>query len=216
MKDFVSKNAVVLSLVPAIAAVVLAVIVAILFARVSGLEDDIASLRADTERIESGAAIFAGQITAFQEQLTELAPTVGAALDEAVAELDTFAGSTLEFQVPIDETVPISTDIVLDRTISLPIQTSLPINETIDTTITIAGPFGVDVPIDVTVPVVLDLPIDLTLDLPINETLAIDTEIPVQLTLPISVDVADTGLATLASALRQGLIGFKEVIDGLG
>lgn len=216
MKDFLSRN--IVAVLGAVAVVVVGLVVAVvmLLGRVATSADDIAALRTDLDRVESGTAVFASQITAFQAQLAELAPTVGSALDEAIVELESFQASTLEFEVAIDEVIPIDAEIVFERTLTVPIQTALPINETIDTTITIAGPFGIDVPVDVTVPVNLNVPIDLDLDFPINERVPIQTEVPVQLTVPITVDVAGTELATLADSLRQGLIGFKQVIDGLG
>lgn len=216
MKDFLNRN--IVALAGGLAAVVigLLVVVAILLGRTAAHADELAALRADLERVESGTAVFAGQITAFQGQLAELAPTVRAALDEAIAELEAFQTSTLDFAVAIDEVIPIDSEILFERTLTVPIQTSLPIDETIATTITIAGPFGIDIPVDVTVPVNLTVPIDLDLDFPVSERVPIQSEVPVQLSVPITVEVAETELATLAGSLRQGLIGFREVIDGLG
>ncbi len=201
----------------------LAVLAAMLFGRVSSLEDDnaalgdeVAALRTDLDRVEGGAALFASQVTGFQNELSGLAPTVSGALDEAVVGLDDFQSSSLEFEVPINEVVPIDVDVVLDRVITVPVNTSIPINETIETTITIQGPFGIDIPLDVTVPIDVTVPVDLTLDFPINETVPIATEVPVNLSVPIQIDIAGTELARLAESLRLGLIGFKEVVEGLG
>ena len=106
---------------------------------------DLAALQKDFNQVQGGVAIFTAQVTAFQEQLAALAPSVAAAIDDAVAGLDAFATSTLEFQVPIDEEIPINTVIEFDRMITVPIQTSIPIDETVETTITVDGPFGVDI-----------------------------------------------------------------------
>jgi EmrB/QacA subfamily drug resistance transporter len=198
-----------------VAVVGLGILVAVLLGRVSSLEDENAALREDFTRVEGGAAILSSQLTGFQNQLTELAPTVGGALDEAIAGLETFRDSTLEVEVPINETVPIDVEVVLDRVIEVPVNTEIPISQTFDTTITVEGPFGVEIPVDVSVPIDVVVPVDLDLEFPINETVPIATEIPVNLTVPIRIDIADTELATLADSLRQGLIGFQEVIEGL-
>jgi EmrB/QacA subfamily drug resistance transporter len=169
----------------------------------------------DMTRVESGAAIYAAQITAFQEQLGSLGPTIDSALGDAVAGIDEFANSTITFNVNINETVPISADVVLNRTIAVPINTTIPIDEKFDTTITINGPFGIDIPLNITVPIQLDLPIDLTVDIPVNETIPIDTEVPVNLDVPIEIDISQTELATLAESLSQGLEAFRQMAADL-
>ena len=115
----------------------------------------------DLDRVEAGAALFAGQVQGFQKQLSDLAPEVSAGLDEAIAGLESFGTSTIEFSVPIDENVQFTTDVVINKEIQVPIKTTLPINESFKTTIKIAGPFGTEIPLNVTVPVNIEVPIDL-------------------------------------------------------
>ena len=216
MKAFIVRHFAWIVAGSAAAVVLLAVSVAILFARLGGVQAELETTRGDLERVEAGAAIFASQVQAFQSELTDLAPTIGSGLDEAAAGLAQFRTSTIEFDVAIDETVPIDTQIVLDRTIEVPINTSLPIDETFNTTIVVSGPFGVDLPLDVAVPVKVDVPVDLTVAIPVNESFPISTAIPVKLDLPVRVDVAGTELAALAESLEQGLASFRGVLDGLG
>jgi len=185
------------------------VAILMLFSRLDKTEKDLA-------RVEAGSALFASQVTGFQDKLSELAPNVSAGLDEAIEGLDTFATSTIEFNVPIDQNVEFSTDVVIDRTIEVPIKTTLPINDSFETTIEINGPFGIDIPLDVTVPVDIDVPIDLKLSIPVNETIPVDANVPVNLDIPIKVEVSDTELAELTKALAAGLRSFKEVLEGLG
>jgi len=180
------------------------------------VQGELVDTRAEIEQLRGGVALFSSQATLLQGQLAELAPTVQAGLDEAVAGLVQFETATIEFNVAIDETIPIATEVVLDRTLQVPINTLLPINETIDTTIRVSGPFGIDIPLDITVPIVLDLPIDLMVAIPVNEAIPIDTAIPVNLQVPITVEVEGTELAALASSLRQGLISLRDVLAGLG
>jgi hypothetical protein len=178
-------------------------------------EQDLATTRADLERVEAGAALYASQITGFQEQLVELAPQVSAGVDEAITGLREFGDSTISFDVSIDEVIPVRTDVVIDRVVEVPIKTTIPIDESFDTTITIDTPFG-GVPVDVNVPVDVDVPVDLVIDIPINETVEIDEEFPVQLDVPIEIDVRDTELANLTDSLAAGLESLQELLTGLG
>jgi EmrB/QacA subfamily drug resistance transporter len=184
--------------------------------QLDAIQTELTDTRAEIEQLRGGVALFSSQATLLQGQLADLAPTVTAGLDEAVAGLTQFETSTILFNVPINETIPIATEVVLDRTLQVPINTILPIDQTIETRIVIDGPFGIDVPLNITVPLTLDLPIDLNVAIPINETIPIDTSIPVNLSVPIEVEVAGTELATLASSLREGLISLRDVLAGLG
>ncbi len=191
------------------------VLIVVLFAQLSSTRDDLDTTRADLERVEAGAALFASQVQGFQQQLVELEPTVSAGLDEAIAGLESFSSSSLEFDVGIDENLPINTEIVIERTFTVPIKTSIPINESFETTIEVQAPFGLTVPVDVTVPVDIDVPVDLEITLPVNETIPVEANVPVKLDVPIRVNVADTELAELADALAAGLKSFREVLSGL-
>jgi hypothetical protein len=186
------------------------------FVWIAVLMSQLHDTRRDLDRVEAGAAIFASQVKGFQDKISELAPNVSAGLDEAITGLESFGNSTVEFNVPIDQTVQFQTDVVIDREIEVPIKTTLPINESFETTIKVAGPFGIDIPLDVTVPVDIDVPIDLRVTVPIHETVPIDAKVPVKLDIPINVDVSETKLAELSKALAAGLRSFQEVLAGLG
>jgi hypothetical protein len=191
------------------------VLIVLLFAQVSAARDDLDTTRDDLARVEAGAALFASQVQGFQQQLVELEPTVSAGIDDAIAGLETFSSSTLEFDVAIDENLPIDAEIVIERTFTVPIKTSIPINESFETTIEVQGPFGLTVPVDVTVPVDIDVPVDLEITLPVNETIPVETNVPVRLDVPIRVDIAETELAALADSLAAGLESFRDVLSGL-
>lgn len=221
--NFITRNAA--AIVGGLVAVTLLTLAVslVMLARVASTQSDLEAVqaelvdtRAEIEQLRGGVALFSTQASQLQGQLAELAPTVQAGLDEAVAGLIEFETSTIIFNVPINEVIPISTEVVLDRTIDVPINMVLPIDETIDTTIRVKGPFGIDIPLDITVPIALDLPIDLAVAIPINETVPINTSIPVNLSVPIEVQVQGTELATLASSLRQGLLSLRDVLTGLG
>ncbi len=209
MRDFVNRQA------PLLLAVLTALVFfslglnLVLLGRVRQNESDI-------ERVEGGAALFAAQVTGFQNQLATVSPTVGDALDQAIVGLDTFRTSTLTFDVTIDETIPINTTIDLNRTLDVPIHSVLPIDESFNTRIVVDGPWGLDIPVNVTVPIRLDLPIDLQVQIPVDEQIPVRADVPVQIDVPISVDVAETELAALVEALQQGLEAFGGVLSGLG
>jgi EmrB/QacA subfamily drug resistance transporter len=222
MKQFINRN---LTTIITTGGVIVLLLVAATFymaGRVASLSSDLAAtqeqraeLEADMARVEGGAALYAAQVTAFQQQLGGLGPTLDSALGEAVTGIDNFRNSKIQFDVAINETVPINAEVVLNRTLNVPINTSIPIDETIDTTITVNGPFGIDIPLDITVPIQLDLPIDLSVAIPIDETIPINTEVPVNLNVPIVIDIAETELAVLAESLRQGLESFRQLAAGL-
>ena len=192
------------------------VFIAVLFGRLSDTEDQLASTQTELERVEAGAALFASQVTGFQEQLVELQPTISAGLDEAIAGLDEFAISTIEFEVNIDENVTIDTSVVLDRELSVPISEVLPIQETFETEIEVDTPLGFSVPLNVTVPVDIEVPVDLDLDVAVNETIPVQATVPVKLDIPIAIEVAGTELADLAASLAAGLRSLEDIIAGLG
>lgn len=215
MRDFINRNIVVVLGTLGGLVVLSLLLNVVLLARASNVSSDVAQNTADIERVEAGAAIFASQVTGLQSQLADLAPTVSAGLDEAIVGLEAFAGSTIDFNVDINETIPIDTTIDLNRTLSVPINETIPLEETINTTVTVAGPFGIDIPLDISIPVAVDVPIVLDVDIPVDEQIPITTEIPVVLSVPLSVDVAGTELARLADSLQAGLASFKSVMEGL-
>ena len=205
------------------------VTIATLFSRVAEAEEDVTAAtlelattraellttRDDLNRVEAGAALYASQITGFQEQIVALEPQVSAGVDEAITGLRSFGESTLSFDVTIDEVIPINTEVVIKRTVEVPIKTSIPIRETIQTTIEIDTKLGFNVPIDVTVPVDIDVPIDLIVEIPIDETVPINEEFAVKLDVPINIDVSQTELANLTDSLAAGLESLQDVLTGL-
>ncbi len=197
------------------------VMVGVWFDRLSSTQDDLAATQAaliatqaDMQRVEAGAALYASQITGFQEQLVALKPQVSAGVDEAIAGLTAFGDSTISFNVAIDETIPIDTDVVINRVIPVPIKTTIPIKQSFDTMIRIDTPFG-KIPLDITVPIDVEVPVDLVVDVPINETVPIRDEFPVKLDVPIDIKVRDTELAKLTDSLAAGLKSLQEVLQGL-
>ena len=184
-------------------------------AEVASIQTELTTAREDLARVEAGAALYASQITGFQELVSDLGPEVSGGIDEAIAGLRAFGESTIAFDVNIDEVIPVDTEVVIARTVEVPINTSIPINETFDTTIEIDTPLGA-IPLDVSVPVDIDVPVDLVVSIPIDETVPIQDEFPVQLDVPIAIDVSETELAALTDSLAAGLESLRDVLNGLG
>ena len=179
---------------------------------------DLAQAQEDLVRVEEGAAgsaIVSAQVIEFARQVGNLEPQVSAGLDEAIAELENFSNSSLEFSVSIDETVVIDTEIEIDRDFSFPIDETITIDQAVDTTIEIDTGLGFDVPVDVNVPVNVDVPIQLDVDVPISETVPVQAEVPVVLDVPIQVDIAETELRELTVQLADGLRQIQTVVSDL-
>ena len=187
----------------------------LMFNQVQATQDELDATRADLERVEAGAAIFASQVNGFVETIGELGPEIDDGLDQAITQLEEFGTSTIEFEVAIDQTISIDENFAIQRTIEVPINTSIPIDEEIQTTITIDGPFGVDIPLDITVPVNLDVPVDLTVDIPIDEEIPVNVDVPVTLDIPVEISVEGTELQTLTQSLIEGLRSFQDGLSGL-
>lgn len=214
MKDFITRNVAAVAVGFGVVLLASLIINVALLARVGAVESRVDQAEEDFARVEIGAGLFASEVTGLQNQLARLAPEVGRGLNQAVAGLDAFRSSTLAFDVAIDEKLPIDTEILLDRTLTVPINATFPIDQVVETTITIAGPFDTRIPLDVSVPVQLEIPVDLEVEFMINELIPISTEVPVRLAVPIAIDVAETELASLADALGEGLAAFADLMKG--
>ena len=179
-----------------IALMVAFVFIGALFLRLEQTRDDL-------ERVEGGALLATVQLQAFRDELVALGPEVSANLDEAIAGLEGFGTSTLEFDVRIEERVAIDTEIEIDREFTVPVQTTIPIAQTIETTVEVQGPLGVVVPVDIAVPINLEVPVDLDLTFAVQERLPIEAEVPVEFEVPIAVAIEDTGLGDLFASLDE-------------
>lgn len=155
------------------------------------VQAEIDALRADIERVEAGAALYASQLAGYQELFADAGPGIAAGVDEAIAGLREFGSSTLSFEFPLEETV------------TVPIKTEIPIDQSFDTTIEIDTPLGFPVPVDVTVPIDVVVPVDLEVDIPVDET------------VPVEIDISQTEFADLTESLAVGLESLSEVLDGL-
>ena len=194
------------------------VVLGLVVRSLNNTQAELALAQEDLVRVEEGAAgsaIVSAQVIEFARQVGELEPQVSDGLEEAIAELEAFSNSSLEFAVAIDETVVIQTEIDIDRDFSFPIDETITIDQAVDTTIEIDTGLGFEVPVDVNVPVNVDVPIQLDVDVPISETVPVQAEVPVVLEVPIEVDIAETELRELTEQLAEGLRQIQTVVSDL-
>jgi hypothetical protein len=103
-----------------------------------------------------------------------------------------FRTATLDYNVYIDRTLPVSLTVPFDSTLSVPISTTLPIDTEFSFALkTLVGDFPVNIPMHATVPV------NLVAQVPIHMAVPISTTIPVAFAMPLKVDVAQTSVADM-------------------
>jgi hypothetical protein len=157
------------------------------------------------------------QWRSFQQQVVGLGQTTRAALSQAVADLDTFQESTIQFELPVNERIPIQAEIPLSQTLQVPIQTTIPITQSINTTVTVDIPeLGVSLPLDVTVPLDMQVPVDLNVPVTIDQSVPISTTVPISLEVPISIKISDTQLTGYLERLRVALESIEKALSSVG
>ncbi|MFQ5577212.1 MAG: hypothetical protein ACE5G8_09530 [Anaerolineae bacterium] len=147
-------------------------------------------------------------------QAQQLGRTAQLALAQAVADLGELKESTIRVTVPVQEAVPIKTNVPFNQTITVPINESIPFEHQIETQLLIEMPeFGVNVPIDVTVPIKTKVPVVLTASAPVSVTIPVETTVPLNLEIPVALKIGDTGLAPYIDRLRAALISINESLS---
>lgn len=150
-----------------------------------------------------------------QQTIQQLRPLLQANLAQASADLESFAQSTIEFDLQVQQEFPVQVEAPFRETLEIPIQTTVPISQEIQTTIMVSPLPGVNIPTEVTVPVNLEIPIDLTIPISIDRTIPISTTVPLDINVPIAIDVSETGLAVYLERLRAGLDSFEQALSAL-
>jgi len=136
----------------------------------------------------------------------EFKPVAQDTLEQVDSDLADFQTATFEFQVEIDQQLPIAAEIPFNETIDVPIKATIPIKQQIQTTIML-DPFqaGLEIPTDIDVPVEVEVPIDMVVPVKIERTVPISTVVPINLDVPVIIDIGDTELVGYIEKLRQGL-----------
>ncbi len=146
--------------------------------------------------------------------VTDVKPALQETFDTVGQELETFQNSTLQFNIQIDQQVPINTDIPFNETVDVPVQVVIPVKEEIETTV-MMDPFqaGLEIPVDIVVPIDMEFPIDQVVSFTVARTVPISATIPLSLTVPINIDINNTDLAPYVEQLREGLDTLEKTVD---
>lgn len=131
-----------------------------------------------------------------------LVAAVGAVRGRAVEGLRTAAssvhalrGSSIDYTVRVEQSLPVSLTVPFSTTIVVPINSTLPIDT--EFKLTLRTPLG-DYPINV--PVQSSVPINMQTSVPVKLSVPISASVPVALSLPIRISLAQT---TLGASLEQ-------------
>jgi hypothetical protein len=149
-----------------------------------------------------------------QTMLAEAEQTVKTMISQAVTDLEAFENSTIEFDIRVEQELPLQMEIPFNETVDVPIQTTIPISQEIETTI-LLDPFqsGLEIPTNVTVPVNMNVPIDLNVAIALDRPLPISTTIPIDVNVPVSIEINETELAPYLERLRNNLVSLEKELS---
>lgn len=116
--------------------------------------------------------------------------------------------SSIDYQVRVEQSLPVVLSVPISQTVSVPISTTLPINT--QATIPLRTPIGT---FPITIPIQTIVPVDLQPKVPIRLTVPVSTTIPVVLDVPIHVAIADT---ELGESLGQAQAALEALASDLG
>jgi hypothetical protein len=139
--------------------------------------------------------------------------SIGQGLRSAVAaareSLEVARAEPVELTVSINQQVPISTTVPLSETFMMPVRFDFPLSTRVTTYVTIPllGRQEIVVPVEATIPVSQTLAIPLEITVPVNITPTLQMDVPVQVALPPEVIEA---LEDFIDGFEDGLrLGFR-------
>lgn len=143
-------------------------------------------------------------------------PVITEGLSQAIADMQAFEQSTVEFDIQVSQNIPINTEIPFNETLDVPINTTIPIDQQIATTVMI-DPLqtGLEVPVDINVPVNIEVPVNMNIPITVDRTIPISTNVPLNMTVPISVKISETELAPYLERLRLTLESLQQTLSNL-
>jgi hypothetical protein len=157
---------------------------------------------------------FQSQLMAAADQLEALRQTALGTIGQFRQELQAIDDLTLEYDVQIDDSLPVNAVVPFHERLDVPIQATVPISESIETSFDVdIPPFGLSVPVDVEVPVQLEVPIDLSVPIEIDRDVPVQTTVPISLEVPIAIDLADVGLRRYIELLDQSLADLERTLE---
>jgi hypothetical protein len=139
------------------------------------------------------------------------------ALDTGIETVSSLRGETFEMTFPVQQTIPVRTDVPFHRTITVPVDLTMPISEEIPIRETIVipidtalGTYKLRVPISLTIPIDLTVPVKTEIPFTISETIPISTDVALNMSFPVAIDVSDTPLVGYLDDLRATLQAIRQ------
>jgi hypothetical protein len=127
----------------------------------------------------------------------------------AAAAVEQLRASAIDYNVAIQQTLPVSLTVSYRQTLSVPISTTLPVNTNVSVPLnTPIGNFPINFPVNATIPVSLNPQIPLSLAVPISTT------VPVSLAVPIHIALGDTGFGPALTNAEQYLNNLATSLAG--
>ena len=108
--------------------------------------------------------------------------------------------SSIDYQVHLEKSLPVSLTVPISQTLNVPINTTLPINT--EATIPLKTPIGT---FPITIPIQATVPVNLQPSVPIRLSVPISTTVPVVIDVPIHIAVSDTGLGESLARTQASL-----------
>jgi len=130
------------------------------------------------------------------------------ALEGAIEGVSDLRQERIEYELAIDQEIPLQADIVLSQPLEVPINTTLRISTTFETSVTLTLQ-GLEMPIEVAVPVNLEVPLRTQVPVDVGQ-FPISTTMTLHTQLPIVVEISETPLADYLSRLQQQLTLLRE------
>jgi CxxC motif-containing protein len=136
-----------------------------------------------------------------------LVVTLGAARGRAVDGLRTAAesvrtlrGSSIDYVIRVEQSVPVSITVPFSTTIVVPVNTTLPIDTEFKMTLrTVLGDYPV------TVPVQSSVPVNFRTSVPIGLSIPVSASVPFSFSLPVRINLSQTALGTSLEQMESNL-----------
>ena len=160
---------------------------------------------------------FRSQALALADQADELRRSALDAVAQFRQELQSIDEMIVEYEVQIDEHLPVDAVVPFRQRLDIPIEATVPISQAVQAAFDLEIPqFGLKIPVEVTVPVQLEVPIALSVPVEIDLDVPVQTTVPISLQVPIAIDLTDAGMMRYIELLDQGLADMERMLAGLG
>lgn len=137
-------------------------------------------------------------------QLQNARLAVQEALEGAIEEVSDLRQERIEYDLAIDQEIPLQADILLSEPLEVPINTTIPISTAFETSTNLTFQ-GLEMPIEIAVPVNLQVPLKTQVPVDVGQ-FPISTSVALHTQVPIVIKISETPLADYLSRLQQELM----------